>query len=287
MPLLLFSPETKDQLDKFLMNPTSALLLQGPIGSGKTTTLTYLATKLLTDKDQLSNSNPYLLQVVANEKQIIPIDKIRDINHFLIVKVPAVKQGINRVITIDDSELMPEEAQNALLKNLEEPPSNTVFLLTTSNINKILPTIRSRCTIIRIIQPTISTLKEYLLNQNLNTEAIDLAINISGGKIGLALDIASTFPNHPLTKAAKITRELLISSRYDKLSRINSIYKDRDLVLDIVTIIEQMAMKALETAKDDQVKRWNNILKNAYSAKIQLNQHSNTKLTLTNLMLNL
>lgn len=284
---LLFHPETEKQLNKYLINPTHALLLQGPVGSGKTTTLNWLAANLLETDTKDINTHPYFLRVAPDEKKLISIETIRTINHFLGVKVPSSKQGINRVVLIDNAEFMSEQAQNALLKNLEEPPDKTVLLISTSNPNKILLTIKSRSTLIRLNQPIKKDLENYFQDNGLDKKTIDRAINISGGITGLAIAIAEDSDNHPLIRAAVITRLILASSRYERLLKVNELYKDREIILDILMVMQHMAKLALETADNLHSIRWNNILKQTYLTEQQLNHHANTKLTLTNFMLNL
>jgi DNA polymerase-3 subunit delta' len=286
MNLLLHS-ETKQQLDKFIANPSQAILLQGSSGSGKTTIINWIVTQLLANGNESIKNHPYFLTISPDKKLSISINKIREINHFLSIKVPTNKLGINRVVAIENAEYMSEEAQNALLKNLEEPPQNTLFLISTSEDNSLLPTIKSRLNIIRIIRPSIDELKSYLINSKIDEKNIDLAILISGGLPGLALAITRDYDNHPLVKAAQIARVLLISNNYKRLLKINEIYKDRELSLDVLTVLQHMATIALETASKEQAIRWKKILNQTYATKEYLLHRSNAKLALTDLILNL
>ena len=72
----------------------------------------------------------------------IKISSIRNIKKYLSLDYSEFAQ---RFIVISDSHLMNEEAQNALLKNLEEPPENVIFILCTSQVSKLRRTITSRC----------------------------------------------------------------------------------------------------------------------------------------------
>jgi len=73
------------------------------------------------------------------------IDQIRSINK--LVNTPPIFSQ-NRLIIVEDAQNLTTESQNSLLKTLEEPPSHTFFLLFTDNLNSLLDTIKSRCTII-------------------------------------------------------------------------------------------------------------------------------------------
>ncbi len=284
---LVLNPKTEKLLGYFLANPGQSLLLQGPRGSGKSSIVKWLASNLLSCSDKLVITNPFFLLITPDEKKLINIDKIRQINNFLSTKVPDNQHSINRIVAIDNADFMSLEAQNALLKNLEEPPVNTLFLLTTSVSNKLLPTIKSRLPIIKIIPPSRQDIQIYLQNKGLKSTDSELAINISSGLSGLASEIANNLDNHPLIQAATITREILTTNQYQKLVKINEIYKDKELLANIFALMQQMAKLALEKADNQQFNHWNNVLSHSYIAANQLNNHVNPKLILTELMLNI
>jgi len=83
--------------------------------------------------------HPDVIEIRDNGDSL-KIDEVRA----LIQKTNLTSTGDRRVVLIENIERMPVEAQNSFLKTLEEPAGNTVFLLTTSQINQVLPTIRSR-----------------------------------------------------------------------------------------------------------------------------------------------
>lgn len=85
--------------------------------------------------------NPYY-HIKIDKANAIKINSIRDINKFLSL---AHDFSYYRVILISDAHLMNEPSQNALLKNLEEPPDKVIFILTTSYPDLLRETIRSRC----------------------------------------------------------------------------------------------------------------------------------------------
>jgi len=85
--------------------------------------------------------NPYH-KIIVPKANAIKINSIRDIKKFLSLDFSEFSY---RVIIISDAHLMNEAAQNALLKNLEEPPANVIFILTTAYPSRLRETIRSRC----------------------------------------------------------------------------------------------------------------------------------------------
>ncbi len=89
-------------------------------------------------------SHPNLLLIEA--ENAIKISQIREIRHFLALKS---WQGGRRVVAIAEGNKMTVPAQNALLKILEEPGPQTIILIQTDNCQQLLPTIRSRCQLLR------------------------------------------------------------------------------------------------------------------------------------------
>jgi len=90
------------------------------------------------------NENPYY-SINIPKANVIKLNSIREINKYLALSFSEIKY---RIILISAAHYMNEEAQNALLKNLEEPPPGVIFILTTSNLIELKETIRSRCWIV-------------------------------------------------------------------------------------------------------------------------------------------
>lgn len=284
---LLINKRTKKQIDSFILHPYHGLLIVGQRGSGKSTLLSFVASNLLGITELKLDSYPHLLRITPEKNKSITVEQIRDIDHFVSRKVPGKNNDIKRLILIDDAEYMGVEAQNALLKNLEEPPEDTVFILTSSDQTKILPTIRSRALLISIDKPDKNDLEAYLKTLSNDPELIKQAINISGGLAGLAVAIASDSTDHPLVKAAITSRQILSANTYERLIQVNHLSKDIQLIRDSLGLIKLMASIAMETADANQVKKWHNILTLAYDTEQKLLNNTNIKLNLTNFMVNL
>lgn len=107
-----------------------------------------------------NNNNPDFIQIKPDGK-VIKIEQIRQMQEKILEK-PIVSD--KKVYIIDDADLMTKEAQNCLLKTLEEPPKFAVIILVLSNDSKILNTIKSRC--MRIFF-------EKLKNEELNKYAVE------------------------------------------------------------------------------------------------------------------
>ena len=137
----------------------SAILFCGPKGVGKTTCARIYAREINKEFIQLENYdyafNIFELDAASNRK----IDDIRDLLEK--VKIPP-QLGKYKVYIIDEVHMLTKEAENAFLKTLEEPPPHIVFILATTEKNKILPTILSKCKIYDFNKISDLESKQYL-----------------------------------------------------------------------------------------------------------------------------
>ena len=132
-----------------------------------------------------TNNNPDFL-IVEPDGNSIKIEQIRNLQK-LIQEKPIISN--RKVYIIDNADLMTKEAQNCLLKTLEEPPEYAVIILVGSNENLFLTTIKSRCMILHFDKISNEEMKRYLkdnlgINQ-INEEMLDMF----QGSIGKAINL--------------------------------------------------------------------------------------------------
>jgi len=174
-----------------------ALLLSGPEGVGKKTVALAAARALLcnTRSGEACDACPPChrsgkalhpdLFLLEPEGTSIKIERVRD----LVREIGALPfEGPARAFIVDDAHLLTEQAQNALLKSLEEPPATSHVMLVTSAPQALLTTIRSRCQTLRLGGLPASTLESYLRErQGLGPEEARLRAVLADGSLSAAL----------------------------------------------------------------------------------------------------
>ncbi len=129
---------------------------------------------------------PALKANSAQKRDVIEVAQIRKISDFFRFK--SSRDGGWRIALIDDADLMNRNAQNALLKLLEEPPKNAVLILVCHRLGSMLPTIRSRCQTFNFEPLADEKISEVIqgLKPDITPEELDLVLSLSAGSIGRA-----------------------------------------------------------------------------------------------------
>lgn len=180
-----------------------AYILNGEEGSGKKLLANVFARALECNKGgtdacgtcisciQAESGNHPDIKYVTHEKASIGVDDIREqINNDIGIK-PYSSQY--KIYIIDDGSKMTEQAQNALLKTLEEPPTYGIIIILTDNINQLLPTILSRCVTLNLKPVSTDLIKNYLMEKHKVPDYIaELSASFSQGNVGKGIKYASS-----------------------------------------------------------------------------------------------
>ena len=253
-----------------------------------------------------NGNNPDIIYIKGDKKKL-GVEEIRE----LVIKNIDTKpfKYKYKIFIIKDAHTMTIQAQNAILKTIEEPPKFIIFLLLSKNYSLFLPTILSRCILFKIKPLKITLIEKYLNNiPEIDKNYIHLYTAYSEGSIGKALQIANS--NEFLEIRKNIIYEIQELEKRDligiyKTSQIIERYKeDIQVVLDIFLLtyrdciiykqnnsFEKVIQKdinyiIIEISKmpiKNLLKKIDAILK----AKLYLEQNANFNMTIESLLLKL
>lgn len=142
-------------------------------------------------KQALSDNQPDIIRVTHEKPGTISVDDIRaQVNNDVAIKPYSSRY---KVYIINEAEKMTPQAQNAILKTLEEPPEYAVILLLVSNLNTLLPTILSRCVVLNMKPVRDELVKNYLMEQlQVPDYKADVCVAFARGNLGKAKALASS-----------------------------------------------------------------------------------------------
>ena len=181
-----------------------AYILNGERGSGKKMLANLFAMTLLCEtgdnepcgkchscKQAESGNHPDIIRVTHEKPNSISVDDIRtQVNNTVDIKP---YQGPYKFYIIPQADMMTPQAQNAILKTIEEPPSYAVFLLLTENAETLLPTINSRCVMLKLRNIKDTLIKKYLMeNLEIPDYKADMCTAFAQGNMGRAIMLANS-----------------------------------------------------------------------------------------------
>ncbi|MDF2674202.1 MAG: family ATPase [Clostridiales bacterium] len=172
-----------------------AYILTGPEGIGKSIMAMFMASTILckgTNKPcgdcnpciKISHGNHPDVKLISPKGRSIGVDNIRDLIDEIYTKP---YEGDKKIVIIKNSDSITVQGQNAILKTLEEPSKDTTIIMLAENINAILPTIQSRCQILRLGRIPKEKIKAYLISQGVDEKKAATAANLSDGIVGNGL----------------------------------------------------------------------------------------------------
>ncbi|MBP5746515.1 MAG: DNA polymerase III subunit, partial [Lachnospiraceae bacterium] len=142
-------------------------------------------------KQALSGNQPDIIHLTHEKPNVITVDDIREqINSDIVIKPYACDR---KIYIINEAEKMNVQAQNALLKTLEEPPEYAVIIILTTNVDALLPTILSRCVVLNMKPVDDEKVKEFLMEYvQVPDYKAEVCAAFARGNLGKAKILASS-----------------------------------------------------------------------------------------------
>lgn len=230
--------QIKEHFQKAIENHkvSHAYILTGEAGMGRKSLANAFALTLLCEKGKsepcmechackqvLSGNHPDLIYVTHDKPNSIGVDDIREqINNTIMVRPYS---SYYKIYIVDEAEKMTQQAQNALLKTIEEPPSYAIIILLTTNQEAFLPTILSRCVQLKLKPLKDFVVKSYLTESMQVPEAdAEVYAAFARGNLGKAIFTASSEDFKLLHKEVlhllKHVKEMDISELLDYIRKL-------------------------------------------------------------------
>lgn len=142
-----------------------------------------------------------------------------------------------RVVVIDEAEALGEEAANALLKSLEEPPASSHVVLVTSAPQALLPTVRSRCQVLRFERLPVALVERYLVEEcELAPDEARLRALLSDGSLAEALRLDSEAYQRLRAELVGLLEQAASEGAAERLERVDELKDADDLPLVLTTL---------------------------------------------------
>lgn len=275
---LALHKSTKASIEQFIKSDNHALLLTGSKGAGKGSLLLAIAHELgaIREENRI---------IVKSDETSISINEARMLRSLL--NLHQVKSSV-LVVIIENAEKLTTEAQNALLKQLEEPTENVYFLLSTHTKHALLPTVISRVAEVRVRRIAEEDLVEFFTNKGYEKSKVIKTLKLANSGAGLSQsildDLAADYTDH-IAKAKLV----LGSTQVEKLLLIDSLLKDKQSLPGLFSALERVLEAGFHNAlqKKQKVEHWAEKLKSVEESIQALRQNVSARVLLLRLMLQL
>lgn len=190
-------------------------------------------------KQALSGNHPDIIFVTHEKPGTIGVDDIRSqINGDVAIKPYSSPK---KIYIMNEGEKMTVQAQNALLKTLEEPPEYAVILILTTNVDSLLPTILSRCVVLNMKPVKDAQVKKFLMeNMEIPDYKADICVAFARGNVGKARLLAKSEEFDKVKEEAitllKYIGEMELNEVVTAIKKINEYKFDVNDYLDILSI---------------------------------------------------
>ena len=185
------------------------------------------------------HNQPDIIYVSHEKPNIISVDDIRhQLNNDIVIKPYSSKY---KIYIVDEAEKMNTQAQNALLKTIEEPPAYGIILLLTTNADAFLPTILSRCITLNLKSVNEELIKEHLMKKyQIPDYQAEVCAAFAQGNVGKAIQLASSGEFNELKSSAislvKKLEDMDLYELNDCIKQINDFKPKIQEYFDLLTL---------------------------------------------------
>lgn len=187
----------------------------------------------------MEHNQPDIIYVTHDKPNIISVDDIRhQLNNDIVIKPYSSKY---KIYIVDEAEKMNVQAQNALLKTIEEPPAYGVILLLTTNADSFLPTILSRCITLNLKSVQEDLIKSHLMRKyQIPDYQADVCAAFAQGNVGKAIQLASSDEFNELkADAISLIKKIEDIDLYEMNQQIKTVSEYKNEInefLDLITL---------------------------------------------------
>ena len=221
-----------------------------------------------------SNNHPDFLWLDSEDGKSIKIDQVRYLQEKIAEK-PILSN--NKVYIINNSDLMTTEAQNCLLKTLEEPPEYATIILILSNENKLLNTIKSRCTKIIFHNLTNEDLEKYAKDNGISIN--NELLSIAEGSIARLNDLQNHIDDY--NSLDKIIRNIASKDIVDIWNEADILYGAKDSINSLLDYLSIVFFRKLKETKEIS---YINCIETIEMTKKRLSANANYDMCIDNLL---
>lgn len=266
----LVNPKTELLIEGFITNPSSTLMLVGNTQSGVEDIIKNVCSRLL-----LKENKQNIIEVYPEEDKGISVEQIRDLKLKLSTKANK-STSVSRIAVVYALDEASKEAQNAILKLIEEPVDSSVLILQVNDISKILETVRSRSQPIPILTITRAQALDEAKSAGIEPSRAITAYMRSGGQSMLFRSILNSNSGE-IDESINGAKTFLVSDTFKRIADIK-LYDSQSKLSGLLSSLELICSGALHESKTTSVIRWTKILKEVRECRELLSKNALPKL---------